>query len=424
MWDCKSWYLPLENINLNGFKNLLKTKLEKKNSSTFEFDDDIEENSNNNINNNNSIRNLNPEPDNVGEFSDFHKYAEKHSERFDKRNKELYKRKTSPERIFKDKIIKSINYNNNNFPGAESFTITDNNNNISPLFFKEIRDIKEEYGRPNYNKNAPPYKPKFTKTGTLLVEEEEDNYTESEEDSKDNKIAIPSQPSGNSLNLNITGATVGIVSSLIDKTSQATLQQPFEFIDSNNRTILSYVDNIYSCEGGFFSVNQITIRQTPGLGWYILLTVILSIVFVLIIDSYWPMLFSIYEAINRVAKDLKASILKRDEQIKEEAKKEQADKIIGFFEGVPVKKPKKENEEEGKEVKEKEEKHILLKIWVAACIFASFIGALVLATVITTYIQNLMAFEKDYCTKLSKVQYNLDEFENVTKLSNADNYTN
>jgi hypothetical protein len=97
---------------------------------------------------------------------------------------------------------------------------------------------------------------------------------------------IPSQPARNNSSLNFTSATIGIISSLIKNTEEATLQQPFEFIDSNNKTILSYVDNIYSCEGGFFSVNQITIKQTPGLGWYILLTVILSIVFVLIIDSY------------------------------------------------------------------------------------------------------------------------------------------
>jgi hypothetical protein len=101
-----------------------------------------------------------------------------------------------------------------------------------------------------------------------LVEEDEYLYTESEEEPKEEKIAIPTQPSGNSLNLNITGATVGVISSLIKNSEEASLQQPFEFLDNNNRTILSYVDNIYSCEGGFFSLNQITIKQTPGLGWY------------------------------------------------------------------------------------------------------------------------------------------------------------
>jgi hypothetical protein len=288
-WDCKSWYLPLEISYLQGFKNLLdKTKVEKKSSSMFEFDDDIEENNNNN---NNSIKNLNPEPHDVGEFKDFHNYVEKESEKVDKRIKEFYKRKTSPERMFREKLVNSFKNTYNYTPQSESFSfsspsVTDNNSNISPLFFKEMQNIKDEHDTPKYNMNAPHYKPKITKTGTVIVEEDEDLYTESEEESKENKIAIPSQPSGNNLNLNITGATVGIVSSLIDKTSQATLQQPFEFIDSNNRTILSYVDGIYSCEGGFFSVNQITIRQTPGLGWYILLTVVLSIVFVLIIDSY------------------------------------------------------------------------------------------------------------------------------------------
>jgi hypothetical protein len=60
------------------------------------------------------------------------------------------------------------------------------------------------------------------------------------------------------------------------KTEQASLQQPFEFVDSN-KTIYSYIDDIFSCEGGFYSVNQITIRQTPGLGLYILFTVLLLI---------------------------------------------------------------------------------------------------------------------------------------------------
>jgi hypothetical protein len=239
--------------------------------------------------------------------------------------KRLYERRTSPERILREKLVDSFKNTYNNAPASESSfsfsspSVTDNYNNISPLYFKEVRDIKKEYGIPNYNKNAPPYKPKLTKTGTQIVEEE-DSYTESDNEEQENNVVIPSQP-GNSSNLSLAGATVGVMTSLISKTDQATLQQPFEFFDSNNRTVLSYIDGIYSCEGGFFSTNQITVRQTSGLGWYILLTIILSIVFVLIINSYWPMLFSIYEAINRVARDLKASILKRNEQIKEEAKR-------------------------------------------------------------------------------------------------------
>jgi hypothetical protein len=41
--------------------------------------------------------------------------------------------------------------------------------------------------------------------------------------------------------------------------------------------------------------------------------------------------------------------------------------------------------------------------------------------VITTYIQNTLAFNKDYCTKLSKVEYNLDDLGIETRLSNDDN---
>jgi hypothetical protein len=99
----------------------------------------------------------------------------------------MYERKTSPERILKEKHVDSFknNYNNSKWATSESFTfsspsVTDDNNNISPLFFKEVRDIKKEYGIPNYNMNAPKYKPKLTKIGTQIVEEEEDLYTESD----------------------------------------------------------------------------------------------------------------------------------------------------------------------------------------------------------------------------------------------------
>jgi hypothetical protein len=222
----------------------------------------------------------------------------------------------------------------------------------------------------------------------------------------------------------LSGTLAAVVSSVIEKTQEATLQQPFEFVDNNNKTVLSYIDNIFSCEGGFFSTNQITVRETPGVGWYIALTIILAFVFVLIIDSYWPMLFKIYEAIEKVYTEVKLSITKREEKLKEEAMTDGLNKMAGIMNGEVYIIPNREKEKKEKE-KEKEpekEKHILLKIWVAACILASFIAALVLSTVITTYIQNLLAFEKDYCYQLQKVTYEDVVMSNSSfrKLSNAD----
>jgi hypothetical protein len=55
IWDSKFWYLPFESSVLFGFKSLIvKSKLEKRNSSTFNFDDDIDNDNNNNNNNNNN----------------------------------------------------------------------------------------------------------------------------------------------------------------------------------------------------------------------------------------------------------------------------------------------------------------------------------------------------------------------------------
>jgi hypothetical protein len=185
------------------------------------------------------------------------------------------------------------------------------------------------------------------------------------------------------------------------------------------------VDNIFSCEGGFFSTGQIIVRETPGVGRYIALTILSSLVFVLIIDSYWPMLFKIYEAIERVYSELKVAILKREEDIKKQALKEKLDKITGIMNGEVRVIPSMEEEERKSKLVEKditEEKHLFLKIWVVACIIASFIATVVLATVITTCIQNLMAFEKDYCYKLQKVSYDDISLSNssLRRLSNAE----
>jgi hypothetical protein len=132
------------------------------------------------------------------------------------------------------------------------------------------------------------------------------------------------------------------------------------------------------------------------------------------------MLYKNYNTVNTIYLKFEAAITKRDEQIKEEAKKEQQSKLVGFFEGVQIEIPKKE-EDNKTTTSEKKENHILLILWVIICIFASFIAILALATVITTYIQNLLAFNKDYCTKLSKVEYNIDDLGIVSRLSNTDN---
>jgi hypothetical protein len=124
--------------------------------------------------------------------------------------------------------------------------------------------------------NAPKYKPNISRTDTELVEE--DIYTDSEELLQESDISSASKHRNNS-NISFASATVGEITSLIEKTYESSLQQPFEFVGNNN-TIYSYLDNIFSCEGGFYSANQITVRQTPGLGWYILFTILLSVVFI------------------------------------------------------------------------------------------------------------------------------------------------
>jgi hypothetical protein len=85
--------------------------------------------------------------------------------------------------------------------------------------------------------------------------------------------------------------------------------------------------------------------------------------------------------------DLKVIILKSEAEVKAETAQESLNAVAGIMDDEVLVVPKKKKK--GIELLEqKKDKHILLNIWVIACIIASFITAIILSTVVTTYIQN------------------------------------
>jgi hypothetical protein len=87
---------------------------------------------------------------------------------------------------------------------------------------------------------------------------------------------------------------------LVKTLSTGDLQGSADYLDEDGNVIHSFVHGLYKYQGGFYSFNQITTRTYPQVGWWILLTILIAAVFVILIDSYWPMLFTIYSEINEL----------------------------------------------------------------------------------------------------------------------------
>jgi hypothetical protein len=137
-------------------------------------------------------------------------------------------------------------------------------------FYENSEDDEEvaKERKINYNLNAPQFKPEVPRGDTQLVIEDDNEDMDVEKENIKNNLEDMPVIKSKTFNLipnTFAGLAVGLAMSLINSSQQATLQQPFEFVDNDNKTVLSYVDNIFSCEGGFFSTNHITVRTNHRL---------------------------------------------------------------------------------------------------------------------------------------------------------------
>jgi hypothetical protein len=99
--------------------------------------------------------------------------------------------------------------------------------------------------------------------------------------------------------------------------STGDLQGSADYLDEDGNVIHSFVQGLYKYQGGFYSFNQITTRTYPQVGWWILLTILIAAVFVIIMDSYWPVLYTIYSEINRLPVQLHTEFSKFHEELRE-----------------------------------------------------------------------------------------------------------
>jgi hypothetical protein len=196
---------------------------------------------------------------------------------------------------------------------------------------------------------------------------------------------------------------------LVKTLSTGDLQGSADYVDEDGNVIHSFVQGLYKCQGGFYSFNQITTRIYPQVGWWILLTILIAAVFVVIMDSYWPMLYTIYSEINKLPVQLHSEFTKFHNELKgmiEIVLRAIKKNLLGRNDTTKIK-----EEEDLDKYKEPPEvikfkwkkKHYALICWVCICILASFLAALFVSIVGLTIIQSNMIKEEEICKKLELI---------------------
>lgn len=175
-----------------------------------------------------------------------------------------------------------------------------------------------------------------------------------------------------------------------------------QFLDGN-KAVRTFLSEIYSCKNGsFYSTKQIIGTNYPELAWWWIAALIIAIVFVIIIDSYWPILISIYNKIEELAENFKSFI-----RIYFGNPKQEIEEIESTISSVKVIPSRNDQIAEILEISEKKEnKHICLIIWVIVCVLSSFVAALFIAVCGLTIIQINRRFEEEWCTKLVPKEMN------------------
>jgi hypothetical protein len=130
----------------------------------------------------------------------------------------------------------------------------------------------------------------------------EDNREKETEEEEEDILQGSSQSLRNSIKRASTGVVGGVVVSLIKKGDALTDSVLFK---DGEKTVHSFVENVYKCKGDFYSLNPISEWKNPG-SWKIwVLFILAAVALTVIMNSYWPMLKRMYTKLNKLGKNVK-----------------------------------------------------------------------------------------------------------------------
>jgi hypothetical protein len=150
-----------------------------------------------------------------------------------------------------------------------------------------------------------------------------------------------------------------------------------KFSDVNN-TVITYVLDVFKCPDGYMS-SKIYKEVTKIPCWSIPIAILSALVFTIIINSYWPMLISMFRSLNRILREI-LGIAKAVEKIQDN--QEHGVELLNLLNAKQssVSKPSTSSDFSDSSVK-KSENPFCLWIWIIVCIFCGFLAALFIAAV-------------------------------------------
>jgi hypothetical protein len=140
------------------------------------------------------------------------------------------------------------------------------------------------------------------------------------------------------------------------------IQDSNSFVDGNC-TVHAFVDTIYKC-GEVYSASDILVKNRASIGIYVFLFILAAFAFTIVLNSYWPMLISMFNTLMRVEQNQTGKI------------KGTKVKIVDLQDGTPVLGREKSGICDNK----------MLLVWIVLCVSCTFVAAIFISAVGVSFI--------------------------------------
>jgi multisubunit Na+/H+ antiporter MnhG subunit len=146
-------------------------------------------------------------------------------------------------------------------------------------------------------------------------------------------------------------------------------------------------------------------------GWSIPIAILCAIVFTIIINSYWPMLISMFRYLRKILSET-MSIAKGVEKIQEN--QEQGVELINILSSKhPTNTKPSVSNDQNILLPKKSDNPYCLWCWMVICIFCGFVAALFIAAVFLSLIISLMEPVMNHNVKRSNANYLMENLLGV-----------
>jgi ABC-type sugar transport system permease subunit len=152
------------------------------------------------------------------------------------------------------------------------------------------------------------------------------------------------------------------------------------------KLVYSFADDLYKCDGGFYSAHQIFGTSREEALWPIILFILIAIIFTVVFNAYYPILFRMYSQLKELVASLQDN--KEDSEMKSMQAHIIAAKVSAAtmpnapaltWDEIEERSMKLKEEERKRKDKRSKRKEYCVYLWTAFSVFCTLMAALVIA---------------------------------------------